>query len=227
VESDLAPISSLDDPVRRRLYELIRARGQPVTRDDAAHEAGIARPLAAYHLDKLVRAGLLSAAYQRPPGRTGPGAGRPAKVYRPSGSEFTVSVPPREYELAARVLLRGVAADQTGVSEAAVTSAARRTGAELARPAAAHEGVRGERALTEVLTRHGFEPAADESNVIRLRNCPFHQLAEAHRQLVCHMNLALVEGIVAGLEQPRLRPVLDPRPGECCVAIEEVSGLPG
>ena len=33
------------------------------------------------------------------------------------------------------------------------------------------------------------------------------------------MNLALVEGLVAGLGDEGWRPVLDPRPGQCCVAI--------
>ena len=55
--------------------------------------------------------------------------------------------------------------------------------------------------------------------MIRLRNCPFHQLAEHHRDVVCGMNLGLIEGIMAGLGAEGLRPVLDPQPGRCCVAI--------
>ena len=100
-------------------------------RDEAASAAGIGRALAVYHLDKLVEAGLLTASYQRPAGRGGPGAGRPAKLYARSGREFAVTVPPREYELAARLLVEVVEADPSGRSRAALGEAAHRLGTEL------------------------------------------------------------------------------------------------
>ena len=75
------------------------------------------------------------------------------------------------------------------------------------------------RDVVSALAQQGYEPGRDDDGVIRLRNCPFHQLAERHRDVVCHMNLALVEGLVAGLGDEGWRPVLDPRPGQCCVAI--------
>ena len=87
-EADLASVSCLDDPVRGRLYAFVSGRGEPVGRDEAAAAVGIGRALAVYHLDKLVEAGLLTASYRRPPGRGGPGAGRPAKVYARSGGEL-------------------------------------------------------------------------------------------------------------------------------------------
>ena len=96
---DLASVSSLEDPVRRRLYDVVSSRPEAVGRDEAAALAGIGRPLAAYHLDKLVESGLLTVTYQRLGGRSGPGAGRPAKLYAKSDREFAVSVPPRDYEL--------------------------------------------------------------------------------------------------------------------------------
>ena len=212
--TDLAALSSLDDPVRRRLYEVVRERTEPVGRDEAAAAAGVGRALAVYHLDKLVEAGLLTASYQRPPGRGGPGAGRPAKLYTRSDREFAVSVPPREYELAARLLVQVVDADPSGHSRAALLDAARRLGAEL--------GSRfpgGDAGLEQALAAHGYEPRHGDHDVIRLRNCPFHQLAEQHRDVVCGMNLGLIEGILTGLEADGLRPSLDPRPGQCCVAI--------
>ena len=210
----MASLSSLDDPVRRRLYEVVRERTEPVGRDEAAAAAGVGRALAVYHLDKLVEAGLLTASYQRPPGRTGPGAGRPAKVYTRSDREFAVTVPPREYELAARLLVEAVESDPSGHSRAALLDAARRLGAELGgqfRPGGAD--------LDGALAGHGYEPRRGDDGVIRLRNCPFHQLAEQHRDVVCGMNLGLIEGLLAGLAAGGLRPVLDPRPGHCCVAI--------
>ena len=213
---DLASLSSLDDPVRRRLYEVVTSHPGPVNRDEAASEAGIGRALAVYHLDKLVESGLLTASYQRPPGRRGPGAGRPAKVYARSDREFAVTVPPREYELAARLLVQAVEADPSARSRAALAEAARRLGTELG---SAFERDAGERDVTGVLAQQGYEPCDGADGVIRLRNCPFHQLTEQHREVVCGMNLALVEGLVDGLGAGGLRPVLDPQPGPCCVVI--------
>jgi len=218
---DLASLSSLDDPLRRRLYEVVTSQPGPVSRDEAASAAGIGRALAVYHLDKLVESGLLTASYQRPPGRSGPGAGRPAKMYARSDREFAVTVPPREYELAARLLVQAVEADPSDRSRTALAGAARRLGTELGstfRPAAG-EGDAAGRDVKGVLTQQGYEPCCGADGVIRLRNCPFHQLAEQHRELVCGMNLALVEGLVEGLGADGWRPALDPQPGQCCVAI--------
>src|SRR5438067_3638 len=128
----LAALSGLGDPVRRRLYEFVAQRGEPVGREEAAAATGIGRPLAAYHLDKLVELGLLTPTYQRQPGRRGPGAGRPAKRYARSAGEFVASVPPREYELAARLLAAAVAADPGGTCRAALTAAAGQLGRDLA-----------------------------------------------------------------------------------------------
>lgn len=218
---DLASLSSLDDPLRRRLYEVVTSQPGPVSRDEAASAAGIGRALAVYHLDKLVESGLLTASYQRPPGRSGPGAGRPAKMYARSDREFAVTVPPREYELAARLLVQAVEADPSDRSRTALAGAARRLGTELGsafRPAAG-EGDAAGQDVKGVLTQQGYEPCCGADGVIRLRNCPFHQLAEQHRELVCGMNLALVEGLVEGLGADGWHPALDPQPGQCCVAI--------
>jgi predicted ArsR family transcriptional regulator len=227
---DLASLSTLDDPVRRRLYEVVTRQDGPVGRDDAAAAAGIGRALAVYHLDKMVESGLLTASYQRPPGRSGPGAGRPAKLYARADREFAVTVPPREYELAARLLVQVVASDPSDRSRAALGETARRLGAELGRgfrASATDEGAADRdaegrdaagRNVEGALTQQGYEPSR-EDGVIRLRNCPFHQLAERHRDVVCGMNLALVEGVVAGLGADGWHPALDPQPGHCCVVI--------
>jgi len=228
-DRDLASLSSLDDPVRRRLYAVVSARSEAVSRDDAASGAGIGRALAAYHLDKLVEAGLLTATYQRRCGRTGPGAGRPAKLYSRSEREFVVTVPPREYELAARLLVRAVESDPTGRSRAGLHAAAHQLGTELGgqvvsqRPSEGQGNAGAEpkqRDLETVLAAYGYEPERCADDVTRLRNCPFHQLAQQHRDTVCGMNLALIDGVTAGLKASTLRPVLDPQPGYCCVTIE-------
>lgn len=214
-------MSRLDDPVRGRLYAFVCGCPEPIGRDEAAAAVGIGRALAVYHLDKLVEAGLLTAGYRRPPGRSGPGAGRPAKVYSRSGSEFTVTVPAREYELAAGLLVQAVAADHGGRTQTALQDAARQLGADLGQRRRA-DGAHGDAARLDVesaLSQHGFEPWHDEEGTVRMRNCPFRRLAEVRPEVVCHMNLALIQGLVVGLGADGLYPVLDPNPGHCCVAI--------
>jgi predicted ArsR family transcriptional regulator len=231
-EADLASVSCLDDPVRGRLYAFVSGRGEPVGRDEAAAAVGIGRALAVYHLDKLVESGLLTASYRRPPGRSGPGAGRPAKVYARSGGEFMVTVPPREYQLAARLLAQAVAADGCGRTRAALHDAARHLGTglgERSRVDGAHDD--GPWPVLEgALSEHGFEPCHDGAGTVRMRNCPFRRLAELQPEVVCHMSLALIEGLVAGLGADGLSPVHDPQPEYCCVAIphprHDLNGTP-
>lgn len=222
---DLQALQGLTDPLRRSLYRHVVAQGSPVGRDAAAHAAGISRSLAAYHLDRLVEEGLLEARYERLTARRGPGAGRPSKLYVRSGARIRVSVPPRDYEVAARVLAEALESNESG--QAAVARAARavgqQIGAEAAHrttatcfPAAADR-------LVEVLESRGYEPY-DDGGTIRLRNCPFDALAADHRNLVCEMNLALIEGTTEALGDDTLHPRLDPRSGECCVAFERNRG---
>jgi len=210
-EADLASLSCLDDQVRGRLYTFVSGRTEPVGRDEAAAAVGIGRALAVYHLDKLVRAGLLTASYRRPPGRSGPGAGRPAKVYSRSGGEFMVTVPVREYELAARLLAEAIGADRSGQAMTALRAAAYNLGTHLAQGGT----VRVESALSE----RGYEPWRDDAGTLRMRNCPFRHLAELEPEVICQMNLALIQGLVAGLGAAGLNPILGPASEHCCVAI--------
>ncbi len=218
--SGLAALSGLDDPVRGRLYRFVSGQAEPVGRDEAAAAVGIGRPLAAYHLDKLVELGLLTASYQRRQGRGGPGAGRPAKLYMRSGREFAMTVPPRAYELAARLLAQAVESDPGGGSRGALDDAARQFGAELGERHQADRSSSGPSpAVESTLREYGFEPWHDEDGTLRLRNCVFRQLARRHPDIVCGMNLALIEGLVAEVGADELIPALDPGPGRCCVAI--------
>lgn len=194
------------------MYDYVCGCTEPAGRDEVAAATGYGRPLAAYHLDKLTELGLLTASYRRPAGRGGPGAGRPAKVYARSAREFCVTVPPREYELAAKLLTDAVASEPTGAAMTELDRSARRAGAELAGSVPAQD-------VREILAAHGFEPCQDEAGVVRLRNCPFHQLAARHPGIVCAMNLALLQGVLAGTGATGLRATLDPGPGRCCVAI--------
>ncbi|MBE1536228.1 helix-turn-helix transcriptional regulator [Actinomadura algeriensis] len=228
---DIDAIALLQDPVRRRLYEFVAALGREAGRNEAAEAAGVSRTLAAFHLDKLVDAGLLEAGSRRLTGRSGPGAGRPAKVYRRSAAERGVSVPARDYGTAAVLLAE--AAEAAGL-DVELRDAARRRGRSLA----AADGPCGGLAEFEgMLARRGYEPVreCEESRgecgpgegggaVVRMRNCPFHVVAEAFPPLVCGMNLALLEGLAEGGGRVRVR--MDARPGWCCVVAEEAGSAP-
>lgn len=223
-DEDLAAIGVLQDPVRRSLYRYVAAQPGDVSRDEAAAAVSIQRQLAAFHLDKLVDAGLLDTSYRRLSGRTGPGAGRPAKLYRRAPGERMVSVPPRKYDLAAELLADAVEEAGDRSARLALTDVARRFGRRLGEEIRGRLGARASRerrlaALSESLEAYGYEPR-QEGRSVHLSNCPFHMLAEAHRELVCGMNLTLVEGVVEGMQAGDLRPCLDPRPGECCVTVK-------
>jgi len=220
---DISSVAALDDPVRQALYRHIATRPEGVNRDEAARAVKISRTLAAYHLDRLAEIGLLDVEYRRPPGRSGPGAGRPAKIYRRSTRPVQVSLPPRNFELAATLLVKAV--DPSGMSSpsGAVTKVARDFGTRLGVDARARSGRRPSKrrllqALDVELEANGFEPE-HEGNTIMLRNCPFDALAQTHRNFVCGMNLALMEGVVDSLGVDSLTATLDPKPGRCCVVL--------
>jgi len=209
---DIEAIAVLQDPVRRRLYEFVAAQDHEVSRNEAAEGAGIQRTLAAFHLDKLVDAGLLETESRRISGRSGPGAGRPAKLYRRSGAEHQFSIPARDYRTAAD-LLAEVA--EVARLDTQLQDAARREGRSAARAAGPVEDLDAAAAL---LAARGYEPRMDEGeDVLRMANCPFHALSESHPPLVCGMNLALLEGLLEGAEGLSVR--MDARPGLCCVAV--------
>jgi predicted ArsR family transcriptional regulator len=211
----LSGLSVLVDPVRRRLYEYVAEQSAPTRRDDAAAHAGISRTLAAYHLDKLVDAGLLRAGYARPAGAGGPGAGRPAKQYEPVREEVTASIPPRNYRLLADVLATAADADASGQFRETLEAAASREGQAL--------GASGEDVLS-ALEDGGYRPCTTERGDIEMRNCPFHALAQEHTELVCGLNHALVRGILDGCRQDRSRAELEPHEDRCCVVIRPEPG---
>ncbi|MEV4115842.1 helix-turn-helix domain-containing protein [Nonomuraea sp. NPDC049695] len=206
---DLDALALLHDPVRRSLYAVVAARGGDVGRGEAAEAAGVSRTLAGHHLDKLVEAGLLESGF-RPQEKKGPGSGRPAKVYRRARGERSVSLPPRDYAALASVLAGVV--DALGAEEQA-ERAAREAGARMA-------GKHAGEPVGQVLEARGYEPY-EEGGALRLRNCPFHVLAEEQPLLVCSMNLALCQGLLEGLGDDPARAALDPRPGECCVTLKQ------
>lgn len=219
--SDVSSVSALDDPVRRRLYEFVSSAAGPVSRDEAGAEVGIGRTLAAYHLDKLEHAGLLTVEYQRPRGRRGPGAGRPAKLYSRSDREISVTLPPRDYELLTQLLLEAAEQDPSGTVGTAVGEVAHRMGLRLGSETRSSADPRAEppTVLDAALRGGGYEPRAGVGGEITLRNCPFDRAAKAHREIVCGLNLQLLQGLMEGVGDDQRRAALDPQPGCCCVVI--------
>jgi predicted ArsR family transcriptional regulator len=223
--SRLARIAALGEPLRRDIYLFVASAPDAVSRDQAADRFGVSRAVAAFHLDKLADLGLLDVEFKRPPGRSGPGAGRPAKRYRASTKEVSFSVPPREYERAGHLLAEAVMVsrrDGTSVDQA-LNRDALTLGRSLARRAREEAGERTTRrdfvdAGCRVLRDFGYEPRKDTGGVI-LVNCPFHSLAQEYRELICGMNLAIMRGFAEELEGAGLQALLDPGPGRCCVRL--------
>jgi len=218
----IAAIAALNEPIRRKLYAYIVDRPGAVGREEAAEAVGITRDLAAFHLDRLLEEGLLDVEYRRISGRTGPGAGRPAKLYRPSGRQVQIMLPERRYDLAARLMAEALE-DPAGDPATALDRAARRFGETIGAQARRHLGRRPSTSrlleqVSLVLRDQGFEPVGTKGE-IRLRNCPFDAIAKDHTALVCGMNLAFAKGLVAEIGAEEIDVRLDPKPGTCCVAL--------
>jgi predicted ArsR family transcriptional regulator len=225
-DQTIGRIAALADPVRRALYFHVAHAPGDVSRDQAARAVAIARPLAAFHLDKLVAQGLLEVSFRRLTKRRGPGAGRPAKLYRRAPLQVDVSLPPRRYELAARLFAATVAAAApASAARARLRRTARAVGAGLGSDARRRAGRRSTTKpslpqLTSLLLECGYEPFRARDGTIRLRNCPFDALARDYRPLMCGANQALLAGVVRGLGLTRCEAALDPQPGLCCVALK-------
>ncbi len=222
-DRDASGIGSLADGVRRSLYLYVCAQPTPVSRDQAAAAVGIPVHQAKFHLDKLEAEGLLDSDYTRLRGRTGPGAGRPSKVYRRADRVIAVSLPDREYQLAGRMMADAIAASiatgapvveelhriATGQGRSWVEATPAPTSARAALDIA-----------VDTLTAHGYEPRREDLRVVMV-NCPFHQLAQAQTQLVCTMNHALISGVTESLGPHGPTAELEPGSGRCCVVLRQ------
>ena len=224
-EEQVAGVAVLNDPVRRQLYRFVADSAEPVSREQAAAAVGVQKALAAFHLDKLAEEGLLDFEFRRLTGRTGPGAGRPAKLYRRSDRQIDVSLPQREYDLAGLLLAAAIdAAESSGKTvRTELEKGSFAFGRTMGEQALERAGRRASKAkqreaLLQVLREHGFEPREVGGDIV-LANCPFHALAQQFTELVCGMNLHLLEGMrsVMSIGDRQLQPRLEPEPGQCCV----------
>jgi len=204
-------VTALADPTRLALYTYVSRSPEPVSRDTVAQVHDLSRSTAAFHLERLAAAGLVDVEYRRTNGRSGPGSGRPTKLYRRASGEVLVSLPQRHYDLAGDLLAGAV--EQSAETGAPVRDALR----DLA---VAEGRVQGQAAssLPEALEENGFEPLPDGADVV-LGNCPFHRLAQEHTAVVCEMNLWLVRGMAEGAGDSGCRVENDPGAAGCCIRI--------
>jgi predicted ArsR family transcriptional regulator len=223
VNEAVRTIAVLDDPQRARLYAVVREADTPITREEAAERVAISRKLAAFHLDRLVEAGLLEVSLDRP---VGVRIGRTPKRYRASTVDVEVSIPERHYDLVGEILLDAVEHTAAGESPIdAVTRVAHDRGRELGAQTRAHRKLgrlgpeRASAVVEELLAALGFEPVHRGSQIIE-RNCPFHRLAQRSPALVCGINHAFVDGLLEGLGAQRLHADLAPARERCCVVID-------
>jgi predicted ArsR family transcriptional regulator len=212
-----AGIGALADETRRALYEYVVAQAEPVGREQAAAALDIAQHNVNFHLDRLVAEGLLEVEYRRLSGRSGPGAGRPSKLYRRSRREFAVSLPPRRYDLVGDILAAAVTRAGSGVSlDESLREAARREGADLGAGVTGVDTRAPLQAVADVLATQGYEPNVEDDTVV-LANCPFDALARKHTDLVCGLNRDFVQGVADGLGCSGVEARLEPEPSMCCV----------
>jgi predicted ArsR family transcriptional regulator len=216
--SDVSGVAALAEPVRRRLYDVVVAAGAPLGREEAAARAGVAVHTAKFHLERLVEEGLLEIEFRRLSGRSGPGAGRPAKLYRRGAREISVSLPARQYDLLSRILAAAVASADGSPEPVAQIAArvARREGEILG--SASRAGGDELARVADVLGTGGYEPHVQE-DAVRLRNCPFHRAAQEQTALVCNLNHAYVAGVCDGLGCRSVSAELEPEAGHCCVVV--------
>jgi predicted ArsR family transcriptional regulator len=248
-DEQIDALAALADPRRRAVYEHVAAAGSALSRDQVAEALGIGRTLAAHHLDRLAEAGLLDATFARLGGRSGPGAGRPSKLYRRSAAEHSVSLPPRGYRVLAEVFAEAVS--EAGV-EPALYASARHTGERLRAEASASADAAAGAAETPAAgaaetpaagaaetpadgaAEAGADAAVDAGREALLRRLGYEPYADGGvwRLRNCPFDSVARThpGVVCGANLALLQGALgggvriDPRPDGCCVAVERGTG---
>ncbi|MCM2578389.1 helix-turn-helix transcriptional regulator [Streptomyces meridianus] len=204
---------------RREVLDLVQGAGAPVGVAEVAEHLGVHANTARSHLDALLAEGSVERTLERPSG-----PGRPRTVYTPRPGMDRDG--PRSYLLLAQVLLGHLASGGEDAGEAAAR-AGRAWGRHLmdSPPPFRHltDGAAIAR-LTALLDDLGFAPQsvgddAERPDAIRLRHCPFLELAEDYGPLVCQVHLGLMQGSLTELgttiTAARLEPFAEP---DACLA---------
>lgn len=209
--SDLT--AALGDPTRRAIYMTVRASAEPLTTAEVASRFGIHPNVARHHLDRLAEDGYLEAAQRRPEGRTGPGAGRPAKTYRATAKEVSVHFTPRRLDLLVEMLVSII--DEVGkedlarVAERVGRSYGERIVSEMGRPEDPGYAEVVE-AVAVAMGRLGFEVDPDvRGRRLVTSHCPFGETATSHPEVICSLDRGIVTGMLGALSHP-CQPVVLP-----------------
>lgn len=222
-DDDWARVQLLSDPQRRAVFSFVRRAREPMTRDDVATALGVSRPLAVFHLDRLAEAGLLQVSYARPPGRGGPGAGRPAKRYVAADVEISAALPATRYDLAARLFARALADSAKDDATLRAADLAEDAGRSIGSGSAVtgRAGVRRYlNAAAKALDGLGYEPERVAPDRLRLRNCPFRAVVAESAETMCLVNQRFVQGVLDGLRAGEaLRATADGTVPNCCVTV--------
>ncbi|MCD9879327.1 helix-turn-helix transcriptional regulator [Streptomyces guryensis] len=195
-------------PRRREVLDVLRTAAVPLGVAEAAERIGVHPNTVRFHLEALAGEGLVERRVLEPSG-----PGRPRTVYAPRpGMERGGT---RSYRLLAQMLLGRIAA--TGPdARATAMEAGRAWGRSLVEPPPPSRRPGPEESaarLVELLDGLGFAPDPEGGSVpsrIRLRHCPFLELAEEYGQLVCPLHLALMQGALAELRAPLTATGLEP-----------------
>jgi predicted ArsR family transcriptional regulator len=204
-------LGAVGEPALREALLYARGRRTAFTADEAAGALGVHRNVARSRFERLAAAGLLEAAYERRTGRSGPGAGRPAKVYSVSPEVDAIEFPARRYEKLVGALLDALGADRP-------PELLRRAGESFGRELAAAAGLRpatGVRAglerVCDAVGRLGFQASlvevAGDTAVIATPTCPLRPLVAERpeaAELDRGMWAGLVERAVTGLRAERV-----------------------
>jgi predicted ArsR family transcriptional regulator len=191
---------ALADDTRFRLYRYVKLAGRPVSVAEMSARLSLHANTIRPHLRRLEEAGLVTHEI-----RKGGSAGRPRTLYLVSEPADEES---RDYRLLAEMLC-GLVTGKRAMQRA--QEMARDWGAYLVAQGKPKPGSRPPSGinlamLQDAMARAGFDPRFRRTGTkaveITLRACPFRDLADEHRELVCTLHRGLLEGIVAGVSPP-------------------------
>ncbi|PYI69286.1 transcriptional regulator [Arthrobacter livingstonensis] len=208
----LTAVASLGDPVRRKLFELLRESPLALSRDDCAEALELPKSTIRAHLDRLVSDGLLLVEFRKVGERTGPGSGRPTKLYTVAVDEVAASVPARHYDLAAELLAAAVqlSIDSSVAVEDTLADVAFDAGKRLGAEAGT---------IHKLLESAGYDPQPDGAGGTIMANCPFHKLSQEHAGVVCSLNGSLLNGALLGCGDCRHTIEPDAELSHCCARL--------
>lgn len=203
---------------RLRILQALRRAADGLGVQEVAEQVGLHVNTVRFHLDRLVADGVV-ARHAEP--RTEPG--RPRLTYTAVARPGTAG-DKRSYRLLAAILASFVSGEVPDATTAA-TEAGRTWGHYLAERPAPYRRTEEEAAISELLRLLddiGFDPElvrAEKDREVWLRQCPFLEVAEDHRDVVCAVHLGLMQGALAEMRAPvttdRLAPFVEP---SLCVA---------